>query len=155
MSNQINELRPMKAIFIGREPIGELLDDEKGIDAIQIPLKKSILRTKGKSELVELKVEGDSTLCVRFLNSTKDSHKNILIPIELIAYAEAVKQLPFEMVCHREFEKLKRVPKSSNSPALFSVVLRNYDNQNSWFCYSFILKTDDQCLELSNRIAKY
>jgi hypothetical protein len=159
MSNETKKLRPIKAIFIGREPIGELMEDEKGIDAIQVPLKKSVLRTKGLTELVELKVEDDSTLCVRFMNSANQSndaqlHKNMLIPIELIAYAEAVKQLPFEMVCHREFEKLLRVPMSANSPPVFSIILRNYDNQNAWFCYSFLLKKDDHALELSKRIAK-
>lgn len=62
-----NNLYMVKAMYLGSEPMGELLEGENGSDAIQVPLKRTILRTDNTGEEVELSMTNDS-LVVNFLN---------------------------------------------------------------------------------------
>lgn len=63
-----NYLYSVKAMYLGNEPMGELLEGENGSDVIQAPLKRTILRTNGVGKECELSVTNDSVL-VTFINS--------------------------------------------------------------------------------------
>jgi len=66
-----NNLYMVKAMYLGSEPMGELLDGENGSDAIQVPLKRTILRTTENSgDEVELSMTNYS-LVVTFIRSQK------------------------------------------------------------------------------------
>lgn len=52
----------VKAMYLGSEPMGELLEGENGSDAIQVPLKRTILRTENIGEEVELSMTNDALL---------------------------------------------------------------------------------------------
>jgi hypothetical protein len=67
-NTNLNEKFIIKAMYLGCEPMGELLDGENGSDAIQVPLKRTILRTEGHGEQVELSMTIDSLL-VRLIKS--------------------------------------------------------------------------------------
>ena len=61
----------VKAMYLGSEPMGELLEGENGSDAIQIPLKRTILRTENIGEEVELTLTPDSMLVLFGISSRK------------------------------------------------------------------------------------
>lgn len=58
-------------MYLGSEPMGELLEGENGSDAIQVPLKRTILRTENAGEEVELTLTPDSML-VLFADSNRN-----------------------------------------------------------------------------------
>lgn len=70
MSEQDN-LYMVKAMYLGSEPMGELLEGENGSDAIQVPLKRTILRTENIGEEVELSMTNDALL-VTFVHSKRN-----------------------------------------------------------------------------------
>ena len=70
MSSQDNNLYMVKAMYLGSEPMGELLEGENGSDAIQVPLKRTILRTENMGEEVEISMTNDA-LVVTFVHSKR------------------------------------------------------------------------------------
>jgi hypothetical protein len=145
-------LYAVKAMYLGSEPMGELLDGENGSDAIQVPLKRTILRTENAGEEVELQMTSES-LIVNFLNSKEKNSVTIkpslTLPIDLLAYCGALRQLPIDKIVEREFETLDKSPASSaNDPPLFVTIFRNFELENTLFCHSFIIRKDEEAMEL-------
>jgi len=140
-----NNLYMVKAMYLGSEPMGELLDGENGSDAIQVPLKRTILRTTENSgDEVELSMTNDS-LVVTFIRS----QKRLVLKVDLLAYCGALRQLPAKKIKDREFETLDKSPVSnSNDPPLFVTIFRNIEMENTLFCHSFIIRRDEEAMEL-------
>jgi len=135
----------VKAMYLGSEPMGELLDGENGSDAIQVPLKRTILRTTETSgDEVELSMTNDSLL-VTFVRSKR----RLVLKVDLLAYCGALRQLPANRIKNREFETLDKSPVSnSNDPPLFVTIFRNLEMENTLFCHSFIIRKDEEAMEL-------
>ncbi len=132
-------------MYLGSEPMGELLDGENGSDAIQVPLKRTILRTTETSgDEVELSMTNDSLL-VTFVRSKR----RLVLKVDLLAYCGALRQLPANRIKNREFETLDKSPVSnSNDPPLFVTIFRNLEMENTLFCHSFIIRKDEEAMEL-------
>ena len=138
-------LYTVKAMYLGSEPMGELLEGENGSDAIQVPLKRTILRTESGGEEAELSMTNDS-LIVRFMTHNRP---HLVLPIDLLAYCGALRQLPVNKIKEREFETLDKSPgTSSHDPPLFVTIFRNFEMENTLFCHSFIIKKDEEAMEL-------
>jgi hypothetical protein len=145
----------VRAIYLGSEPMGELLDGENGSDAVQVPLKRTILRTDGVGDEVDLFVTDDG-LCVNFIQKESDDarQKTLSLPIESLAYCGALKQLPTERVQDREFETLDKIPNGSklDDPPLFVSIFRSIDNKNTLLCHSFVIRKDVEAMELVQNV---
>lgn len=143
-NNNKNKLL-IRAIYLGSEPMGELLEGENGSDAVQVPLKRTILRTDGHGEEVDLYV-ADQCLNINFHHQ-----KRLLnLPIDSLAYCGALRQLPSDQVNEREFETLDKIPqaKIDEDPPLFVTIFRNIENENTLLCHSFVLRKDTEAMDL-------
>lgn len=143
-------LYTVRAMYLGSEPMGELLEGENGSDVIQVPLKRTILRTNGVGKEVELTVTHDS---LQAASSSAPSQRLLKLPIELLAYCGALRQLPPEKIRAREFETLDKSPfvNSLNdeiNPPLFVTIFRSLESENTLYCYSFVLRRDEEAMEL-------
>lgn len=152
----------VRAIYLGSEPMGELLDGENGSDAVQVPLKRTILRTNGIGEEVDLIITDDS-LYINHLkpnNNISNSNDNIKgkllqLPIETLAYCGALKQLQPENVNDREFETLDKTPansKTAGDPPLFVTIFRSLEKENTLLCHSFVIRKDAEAMELVKNV---
>ena len=131
----------VRAMYLGSEPMGELLEGENGSDVIQVPLKRTILRTNGAGKEVELTMSTDS-LIVKFLNSPGDSTTNrLVLPVDMLAYCGALRQLAPEKIRNREFETLDKSPPDSSKldPPLFVTIFRSLETENTLYCHSFVI----------------
>lgn len=147
-SSQNENIFKVKSMYLGSEPMGELLEGESGSDVIQVPLKRTIMRTNGYGRECLLSVTNDS-LEVAFTKTDK-SNSNLKLPIELLAYCGALRQLPNGQIRTREFETLDKFPANNDeaSPPLFVTIFRSLDNENTLYCHSFVIKQDDDAMEL-------
>lgn len=137
----------VKAMYLGSEPMGELLEGENGSDVIQVPLKRTILRTNSIGKEVDLSV-GSDALLVNFLRNESAPMK---LPIELLAYCGALRQLPPTHIISREFETLDKsppMPADSSSPPLFVTIFRCLESENTLYCHSFVIRKDEEAMEL-------
>jgi hypothetical protein len=152
----------VRAIYLGSEPMGELLDGENGSDAVQVPLKRTILRTNGIGDEVDLIITDDS-LYINHLkanNSISNSNDNIKakliqLPIETLAYCGALKQLQPENINDREFETLDKTPvnsKVADDPPLFVTIFRSLEKENTLLCHSFVIRKDTEAMELVKNV---
>jgi hypothetical protein len=161
MSTQDTDTSRFKAMYLGSEPMGELLEGENGSDAIQVPLRRIILRTNFSGREAELKVTSTSLTFEYIKHQSKDTDSLINLPIELLAYCGALRQLPHDKVVSREFETLDKAPmdeedeKTTNSnggrrymPPLFVTIFRSIESENMLFCHAFVLSRDDDAMEL-------
>jgi hypothetical protein len=153
LSNQ-KCLYSIKAMYLGSEPMGELLDGQNGSDAIQIPLKKTIQRTDAHGDQVELTMTNES-LIINFVN---EKNKNIILPIDLLAYCGALRQVSGSnynnnnnnnRMKERDFETLDKSPNNcSSDPPLFVTIFRHDDYETTLFCHSFVISKDDEAMEM-------
>ncbi len=150
LSNQ-KCLYSIKAMYLGSEPMGELLDGQNGSDAIQIPLKKTIQRTDAHGDQVELSMTNES-LIINFVN---EKNKNIILPIDLLAYCGALRQVSGSnynnnnRMKERDFETLDKSPNNcSSDPPLFVTIFRHDDYETTLFCHSFVISKDDEAMEM-------
>jgi hypothetical protein len=152
----------VRAIYLGSEPMGELLDGENGSDAVQVPLKRTILRTDGVGEEVDLIITDDS-LCINYIQSNNNNNnennnnkgKLIQLPIETLAYCGALRQLQPEKVRDREFETLDKTPIDSKAvadPPLFVTIFRSLEKENTLLCHSFVIRKDIEAMELVKNV---
>ena len=147
VNNFDNYLYEVRAMYLGSEPMGELLEGENGSDVIQMPLKRTILRTNGIGKEVELAMTNDS-LVVKFINTNSDVTSKTLsclvLPIDMLAYCGALRQLPSDKIRNREFETLDKSPTSSADldPPLFVTIFRSHENENTLYCHSFVIGKD-------------
>ena len=75
--------------------------------------------------------------------------KRLVLPIDLLAYCGALRQLPSSRIKEREFETLDKSPSlNPNDPPLFVTIFRNFEQENTLFCHSFIIRKDDEAMEL-------
>lgn len=144
-------LYSVRAMYLGSEPMGELLEGENGSDVIQVPLKRTILRTNGLGKEVELTVTNDSLQASS--NGSGQSNRILKLPIELLAYCGALRQLPPEKIRTREFETLDKSPLVNSlndeiNPPLFVTIFRSLESENTLYCYSFVLRRDEEAMEL-------
>ena len=150
----------VRAIYLGSEPMGELLDGENGSDAVQVPLKRTILRTEGVvGDEVDIIITDDS-MCINYIksnNKLNDNGKLIQLPIETLAYCGALRQLPPESIKDREFETLDKTPADSKSiadPPLFVTIFRSLEKENTLLCHSFVIRKDAEAIEtISNDLS--
>ena len=146
-----NYVYSVKAMYLGNEHMGELLEGENGSDAIKIPLRRTIMRTDGVGEEVDLSMTNDSLL-VTFVNqkSSDSSNNRIALPIDMLAYCGALRQLPRDKIREREFETLDKSPNDGNhqDPPLFVTIFRSFENESTLFCHSFVMRKDDEAMEL-------
>lgn len=71
------------------------------------------------------------------------------MPIDLLAYCGALRQLPANQIKGREFETLDKSPHTNpNDPPLFVTIFRNFEQENTLFCHSFIIRHDEEAMEL-------
>ena len=75
------------------------------------------------------------------------------LPIELLAYCGALRQLPPEKIRSREFETLDKSPLVNSlndeiNPPLFVTIFRSLESENTLYCYSFVLRRDEEAMEL-------
>ena len=148
----------VRAIYLGSEPMGELLDGENGSDAVQVPLKRTILRTEGVvGDEVDIIITDDS-MCINYIksnNKLNDNGKLIQLPIETLAYCGALRQLPPESIKDREFETLDKTPADSKSiadPPLFVTIFRSLEKENTLLCHSFVIRKDAEAMELVKNV---
>lgn len=146
--NNAANLYSVRAMYLGSEPMGELLEGENGSDVIQVPLKRTILRTNGLGKEVELTVTHDSLQA-----SGPQAPRLLKLPIELLAYCGALRQLPPEKIRTREFETLDKSPLVNSlndeiNPPLFVTIFRSLESENTLYCYSFVLRRDEEAMEL-------
>lgn len=137
----------VKAMYLGSEPMGELLEGENGSDVIQVPLKRTILRTNSVGKEVDLSIGVDSLL-VKFVRNDTEPLK---LPIELLAYCGALRQLSPNEIVSREFETLDKSPPmddDSGSPPLFVTIFRCLESENTLYCHSFVIRKDEEAMEL-------
>lgn len=151
--NSSNNLYSVRAMYLGSEPMGELLEGENGSDVIQVPLKRTILRTNGLGKEVELTVTHDSLQASSSGSGGGNQTRLLKLPIELLAYCGALRQLPPEKIRSREFETLDKSPlvNSHNdeiNPPLFVTIFRSLESENTLYCYSFVLRRDEEAMEL-------
>ena len=170
-SSSADAFYSVKAMYLGSEPMRELLEDENGSDVIQTPLKRTVLRTNGTGQPCQLSVTNDSLL-VKFLDpsvldnkASVESSSNsgsgsgsgssgtnntppIRLPIDMLAYCGALRQLPYECITTREFETLDKSPRTKTDPPLFVTIFRNVDMDNTLYCYSFVVHKDEEAMEL-------
>ena len=152
----------VRAIYLGNEPMGELLDGENGSDAVQVPLKRTILRTNGVGDEVDLIITDDSLYINHLkannsINNINDNIKAKLIqlPIETLAYCGALKQLQPENINDREFETLDKTPVNSKvaaDPPLFVTIFRSLEKENTLLCHSFVIRKDTEAMELVKNV---
>ena len=128
----------VRAMYLGSEPMGELLEGENGSDVIQVPLKRTILRTNGVGKEVELSMSNDSLL-VKFVNNPDGNR--LVLPIDMLAYCGALRQLASDKIRNREFETLDKSPPDSSKldPPLFVTIFRSLDSENTLYCHSFVI----------------
>ena len=165
MSQQPSCLYAVKAMYLGNEPMGELLEGENGSDVIQAPLKRTILRTNGVGKECELSITNDSLLVTLNNNNNNNSFQqnngsinnfisnnsnNICLPIDMLAYCGALRQLPYDKIKQREFETLDKTPMSDSSldPPLFVTIFRSIEKENTLYCHSFVIHRDEEAMEL-------
>jgi len=135
----------IKAMYLGSEPMGELLENENGSDVIQTPLKRIILRTSTNGRKVQLLLTNEY-LMVEFLDEQNDQ---ISLPIEMLGYCGALRQTMNSAIKEREFETLDKTVKSAGSgPPLFATVFRNAENENTLYCHAFVFSSDEHAMEL-------
>lgn len=73
----------------------------------------------------------------------------MVLPIDLLAYCGALRQLPSSRIKEREFETLdKSPPVNTNDPPLFVTIFRNFEQENTLYCHSFIIRKDEEAMEL-------
>jgi hypothetical protein len=157
MNQQPSCLYKVKAMYLGNEPMGELLEGENGSDVIQAPLKRTILRTNGVGKECELSITNDSLLVTLLNNNnsfqqtseTKNTN-DICLPIDMLAYCGALRQLPYDKIKQREFETLDKTPMSDSSidPPLFVTIFRSIEKENTLYCHSFVIHRDEEAMEL-------
>ena len=151
--------QPFKAIYLGSEPMGELLEGENGSDAIQVPLRRIILRTDFSGKEVELSVSNNSltfTFSQQVNGTNNSSDSTVPLPIELLAYCGALRQLAHDRVETREFETLDKAPTMQEQdalgmavqPPLFVTIFRCIESENMLFCHAFVLRHDEDAMEL-------
>ena len=144
-------LYSVKAFYLGSEAMGELREGENGSDAVQKPLKRTILKSKETREEVTLSITTD-TVIISPLNSRSSIAGNkLVLPIELLAYCGALRQQPIEKVSEkgREFETLdKAVSSNPNDPPLFVTIFRSLEHEGTLNCHSFVISKDDEAMEL-------
>ncbi|CAF0892850.1 unnamed protein product [Brachionus calyciflorus] len=147
--NNEDQKYTVKAMYLGSEPMGELLEGESGSDVIQVPLKRTILRTNSIGKEVDLSITSDS-LIVNFIKQERNS--TLKLPVELLAYCGALRQLPPNQFVSREFETLDKsppmLPGSFQSPPLFVTIFRCLENENTLYCHSFVIRKDEEAMEL-------
>ena len=134
-----NQVYSVRAMYLGSEPMGELLEGENGSDVIQVPLKRTILRTNGNGKEVELSMSNDSLL-VKFLTGS-DVSSRLVLPIDMLAYCGALRQLAPDKIRGREFETLDKSPPeaSKSDPPLFVTIFRSLETENTLYCHSFVI----------------
>jgi hypothetical protein len=149
-----------KAIYLGSEPMGELLEGENGSDAIQVPLRRIILRTNFSGKEASLSVTNNSLTFEYVKHQFRDADSLVTLPIELLAYCGALRQLPHDKVIAREFETLDKAPMNEAEeeeassgatrymPPLFVTIFRSIESENMLFCHAFVLAQDDDAMEL-------
>lgn len=60
-----------------------------------------------------------------------------------------MRQLPPYKIKDREFETLDKSPSLNvNDPPLFVTIFRDFEQENTLFCHSFIIRKDDEAMEL-------
>ena len=130
----------VRAMYLGSEPMGELLEGENGSDVIQVPLKRTILRTNGAGKEVELTMSNDS-LIVKFLNADQTATNRLVLPVDMLAYCGALRQLSPDKIRNREFETLDKSPPDSSKldPPLFVTIFRSLETENTLYCHSFVI----------------
>jgi hypothetical protein len=159
MNQQPSCLYAVKAMYLGNEPMGELLEGENGSDVIQAPLKRTILRTNGVGKECDLSITNDSLLVTLNNNNsfqqTSGSNNNFItnkisLPIDMLAYCGALRQLPYDKIKYREFETLDKTPMSDSSidPPLFVTIFRSIEKENTLYCHSFVIHRDEEAMEL-------
>lgn len=156
-------LYSVRAMYLGSEPMGELLEGENGSDVIQVPLKRTILRTNGLGKEVELTITHDSLLATASSQQQQQQQQAppqsplamrlLKLPIELLAYCGALRQLPADKIRTREFETLDKSPlvnalNDEINPPLFVTIFRSLESENTLYCYSFVLRRDEEAMEL-------
>jgi hypothetical protein len=141
----------VKAMYLGNEPMGELLEGENGSDAIQAPLKRIILRTEGVGEEVNLTLTNNAII-INFVTTRISNVENqsLSLSIDMLAYCGALRQVPKNMKINREFETLDKSLNDINTkdPPLFVTIFRNIQNENTLFCYAFVVEKDEEAMEL-------
>jgi hypothetical protein len=147
-----NNSQKFRGIYLGNEPMGELLEGENGSDAVQVPLRRMILRTGFNGQEVGIKLT-DSALVFNSINTDTADSESINLPIDYLAYCGALKQIPQDRIEEREFETLDKYPSidendSSIPPPLFVTIFRCTENDNMLFCHAFVLKKDDEAMDL-------
>jgi hypothetical protein len=136
----------IKAMYLGSEPMGELLENENGSDVIQTPLKRIILRNGTNGRKVQLLLTNEY-LIVEFLDSQTDL---IHLPIEMLGYCGALRQITNNKMREREFETLDKSPVklAESGPPLFATIFRNVENENTLYCHVFVFSSDEHAMEL-------
>ena len=81
--------------------------------------------------------------------TTIQIEKRLVLPIDLLAYCGALRQLPARQIKSREFETLDKSPSlNPNDPPLFVTIFRNFEQESTLFCHSFIIRHDEEAMEL-------
>jgi hypothetical protein len=153
---QPNCLFTVRAMYLGSEPMGELLEGENGSDVIQAPLKRTILRTNGSGRACQLSITNDSVL-VTFHDTSQtpspspgSTSGQLKLPIDMLAYCGALRQLPYDKIKQREFETLDKTPFNASNidPPLFVTIFRSIEKENTLYCHSFVIHRDEEAMEL-------
>jgi hypothetical protein len=136
----------IKAMYLGNEPMGELLENENGSDVIQAPLKRIILRTSANGRKVQLLLTSEY-LMIEFLDAQSEQ---INLPIEMLGYCGALRQMSNSEIKEREFETLDKSPGivAESGPPLFATIFRNVENENTLYCHAFVFSSDEHAMEL-------
>ncbi|CAF0967999.1 unnamed protein product [Brachionus calyciflorus] len=121
--------------------MNEFSDSIDGADACQSQIKKMILNSKKEVKLSVM----DKSIIIKYSNN-----ESLTIPIGLLTYCGALKQLKPEKMNKREFETLDKVDKNSEklSKPLFVATFRNIKDVKKFDCYCFYLNNDSQATQL-------
>ena len=144
-------LYSVKAFYLGAESMGELAEGENGSDAVQKPLKRTIMKSQDTREEVNLSITTDTMMVTPIHSKSSLGTGQLVLPIELLAYCGALRQQPSERYNDqsREFETLdKAVYSNSSDPPLFVTIFRSLEQVGMLNCHSFVISKDDEAMEL-------
>ena len=144
-----NFIYSVKAFYFGNKTMNELASDQSSLDAVQKPLKELFIQNQNKSEKVSITITTDSLLISPIQENTS-SFEPIELPILSLAYCGALRQQNSIEIKEnlREFDTLDSSDSNRNDPPLFVTVFRSFETIGSLNCFAFLVKHDEEVIEL-------
>ena len=140
-SNVSKILYTANASYFGLNPMNELKDGENGADAVQSPLKQTLI--KNNRQEVQIIIETDK-MTISFYYGSK-----LELKLDLLVYCGALTKQSSFAGNSREFETLdKAFLTNSNEPLNFVAVFRNLEQGSGLNCHSFEISNNTEAMQM-------